>query len=190
MLTPHLVEALLAGLVLNDEACEAYSELGELRLRARGPGGVVPFQWALCVADFPLVRGLVRHTAHALLDLVDAIDDGAEAGDLDGCPLWHTLAHLPQWFLWPPDPDDDVVDIALLLERDEEHGGDWMRLLETLHIAGSLEWQWAIQRCRSMQSYEKIHGLDLRDQLPWDDHGPPEAGQEPQKRATRCRPES
>ena len=38
MNTPHLVEALLQGLVLNDEACAAYPELGMLRTWAEAGG--------------------------------------------------------------------------------------------------------------------------------------------------------
>ncbi|MBM3188956.1 MAG: hypothetical protein FJZ90_09580, partial [Chloroflexi bacterium] len=163
MNTPHLVECVLAGLALNDEACEAYPELGELRLRARCGGAPVPLQWALCVADLPLARGLIRHTALALLSLLDGIDEGWKAGERDGCPLWHTLQRAPPWLLLPEEPDDAEPDIALLLERDESYHGDWQALIEALHRAGSREWQWAIQRCRAMQAYEARHQVNLGD---------------------------
>ena len=165
MLTPHLIEALLAGLLLDDEACEAYPELGELRQRAQLGGAPLPLQWALCVADLPLARGLIRHTAAALLALLDGIDGGWAAGQRDGCPLWHTLQRAPDWLLLPDKPDDNEADIALLLERDESYGGDWQALIEALHRAGSREWQWAIRRCRAMQAYEKGHEANLRDLL-------------------------
>ena len=161
MLTPHLVETLLAGLASDDEACEAYPELGELRQRTRPGGPPVPLQWALCVADLPLARGLIRHTATALLALLDGIDEGWKAGQRDGCSLWHSLRRAPDWILLPVEPDDAEPDIALLLERDESYNGDWQKLIEALHRAGSREWQWAIQRCRAMQSYEARHELDL-----------------------------
>lgn len=165
MLTPHLVEAMLAGLIYNDEACEAYPELGELCLRAKEGGSLVPLQWALCITDLPLARGLICHAARNLLELVEAIDEGWRAGKENGCPLWHAVQRAPEWLLRPAEPDDRVPDIALLLERDESRGGDWQRLIEALHLAGSHEWQWAIQQCRAMQAYEQSHELNLRDVL-------------------------
>ena len=167
MLTPHLVEALLVGLVFNDEADEVYPELGELRQRACSGGASLPLQWALCVADLPLARGLIRHTATALLALLDAIDEGWRAGEQDGCPLWHTLRCAPPWLLLPEEPDDGEPDIALLLERDESYDGDWQQLIEALHLAGSREWQWAIRRCRAMQTYEARHEVKLRELVRW-----------------------
>jgi len=164
MHTPLLVEALLEGLVLHDEACQAYPDLAALRARAQGEDGppLLPLQWALCVADVPLARRLIRHAARSLLDLVDAADAGWQRGRASGCPLWEVLAEAPPWLLRPDSPDDDECDIALLLERDESYGGDWNGLLEALHLAGSREWQWAIERCRAMQRFERAHCRNLR----------------------------
>jgi hypothetical protein len=175
MITPHLVEALLAGLILNDEACDCYPELGRLRARARGreevqpggsfPPGALPWQWALCTCNLPLARGLVRHAARALLDLLDALDAADEAAARDDCYLWHALRLAPPWLTLPLEPDDDEPDIALLLERDEDWGGDWLALIEDLHRAGSETWQWAIRRCRAMRRFEQAYGVNLRDLL-------------------------
>jgi hypothetical protein len=163
MNTPHLVEALLAGLVYHDEACDCYPELGELRLRSRTGR---PLQWILLADDLPRARGVIRHAAIALLDLLDAIDDGWEAARADDCPLWHGLALAPPWLLRPAAPDDATPDIALLLERDEAYGGDWRALVEALHQAGSRQWQWAIRRCRAMERFEAEQGIALRDLVP------------------------
>ena len=167
MHTPLLVEALLEGLVLHDEACQAYPDLAALRARAQGEDGppLLPLQWALCAADLPLARRLLRHAAHSLLDLVDAADAGWRRGGASGCPLWEVLAVAPPWLLRPDPPDDDEPDIALLLERDESHRGDWNGLIEALHGAGSRQWQWAIQRCRAMQRFERGHHVNLRHLL-------------------------
>lgn len=167
MHTPLLVEALLHGLVLHDEACQAYPDLAALRSRAQGEDGppLLPLQWALCVADLPLARRLLRHAARSLLDLVDAADAGWRRGRASGCPLWEVLAEAPPWLLRPDPPDDDEPDIALLLERDEEHRGEWSDLIESLHRAGSREWQCAIQRCRAMQRYEWGRQVNLRHLL-------------------------
>lgn len=175
MHTPFLVEALLEGLVLHDEACQAYPDLAALRSRAQGEDGppLLPLQWALCVADLPLVRRLIRHAAHALLDLVDVADAGWQRGRASGCPLWEVLTGAPPWLLRPDPPDDDEPDIALLLERDESHRSDWNGLIEALHRAGSVEWQWAIVRCRAMQRYERIHLVNLRHLLTPKDESEP-----------------
>lgn len=165
MITPHLVEALLSGLIRSDEACACYPELGQLRHRAQGSGSPVPLQWALCVAGLPLACGLVRHTVEALLELLDRLDAAWDEGLVDGCPLWHALEKAPDWLLRPDEPDDNVPDIALLLERDETYGGDWQALIEELHQAGSRRWQWAIRRCRAMQRYEALQDVSLRDLL-------------------------
>jgi hypothetical protein len=160
MNTPQLLEAMLAGLVFHDEACACYPELGALRLRAENDG--VPLQWAVLADELPLARELFWRVALALLDVLIAAEQGREEAELDGCPLWHALALAPSWLLRPDGPDDALDDIALLLERDEAHGGDWNGLLESLHRAGSLEWQWAIRRCRAMQRFEREQGVDLR----------------------------
>jgi len=167
MHTPLLVEALLEGLVLHDEACQAYPDLAALRARAQGEDGppLLPLQWALCVADVPLARRLVRHAARSLLGLLDAVDAGWRRGRATGCSLWEVLAEAPPWLLRPDPPDDDEPDIALLLERDESYHSDWNGLLEALHGAGSREWQWAIERCRAMQRYERAHQVNLRHLL-------------------------
>lgn len=175
MHTPLLVEALLQGLVLHDEACQAYPDLAALCARAQGEVAppLLPLQWALCVADVPLARRLLRHAARSLLDLVDAADAGWRRGRASGCPLWEVLAVAPPWLLRPDPPDDDEPDIALLLERDEEHRGEWSDLIASLHRAGSREWQWAIARCRAMQRFERSRQLNLRHLLdPVDDAEP------------------
>ncbi len=156
--TSHLVESLLSALAVNDEAAACYPELAALRARARQG---LPLQWVLAVDDLPLARGLIRHAAQALLALLDALDEGARQGREDACPLWHTLRRVPAWLLRPLDPDDEVPDIALLLERDETCGGDWQPLIESLHRAGSDTWQWAIRRCRAMQHFEQQHACNL-----------------------------
>jgi hypothetical protein len=161
MNTPHLLETLLAGLVFNDEACACYPELGAWRARVEADGGI-PLQWVVLTDDLPLARGLLWHLVGALLDLLEAAEEGGDRGQADGCALWHTLSLAPPWLLRPDDPDDVLDDIALLLECDEDHGGDWNGLLESLHQAGSLEWQWAIHRCRAMQRFEREQGVNLR----------------------------
>ena len=132
--TPHLVEAMLAGLIGNDEACQAYPDLGYLRHRAELTG--VPLQWLLAVADLPLARGLLRHMAQALLGLIAAAEAGWQDGACDGCGLWHALRQAPPWLLRPDEADDEETDIALLLLRDEQYGGDWNALIEALHHGG------------------------------------------------------
>jgi hypothetical protein len=165
MHTPLLVEALLEGLALHDEACEAYPDLMALRARAQGENGppLLPLQWVLCVADVPLARRLIRHAARSLLGLLDAADAGWRRGQASNCPLWEVLAAAPDWLLRPDPPDDDDPDVALLLERDESFGGDWNGLIEELHRAGSRTWQEAIARCRAMQRFERAHQVNLRD---------------------------
>lgn len=161
--TPHLVETMLAGLLLSEEACQAYPELGYLQQRAEP--GQAPIQWLLTTADVPLARGLIRHVALALLELLDAAEAGWECGADDACGLWHALAAAPGWLLRPPDLDDDQPDLALLAWRDEECAGDWNVLIEALHRAGSQRWQWAIQRCRAMQAFERSTGCPLASLL-------------------------
>jgi len=165
MHTPLLVEALVSGLVFCDEACEAYPDVEALRAYAEGGGEPVPLQWALCAAEMPLARGLLRHAVTALLDLLDALDAADRAALRDGSGLWHALRRAPDWLLRPGEPDDRHADVALLLERDESHGGDWLALIEALHRVGSHEWQWAIGRCRAMQALERRWGLNLRELL-------------------------
>jgi hypothetical protein len=41
----------------------------------------------------------------------------------------------------PCDPDDSDPDVALVWEREVDHGGEWEGSLEALHRAGSVEWQ-------------------------------------------------
>lgn len=165
MHTPLLVEALLSGLVLCDEACEAYPDLEALRSYAEGGGEPVPLQWALCATDLPLARGLLRHAATALLELLEALDAADRAAQRDGCELWYALCLAPGWMGRPDEPDDRHPDVALLLERDEAYAGDWLALIEALHRAGSAEWQWAIGRCRAMQVLERRLGLNLHELL-------------------------
>ncbi|MHB1296185.1 MAG: hypothetical protein ACYC4R_14465 [Anaerolineae bacterium] len=163
MITAELVEALIAGLASNDDACEVYPDLDALRACAQVRG--VPLQWALCTTNLTCARGVLRHSATALLSLLDALDEAETAGAQDGCPLWHALAEAPPWLLAPNEPDDDEPDIALLMARDEQYGGEWNALIEALHEAGSRTWQWAIARCRAMQAYETRHACNLRDLL-------------------------
>ena len=166
MTTSHLVESLLAGLVFNDEACEAHPELEALRTLAEtGSGEPGILQWLLCAAELPAARRLIRRTAWALLDLLEDIDEGYAEGKNDGCPLWNALRLAPPWLARPVEPDDRHRDIALLLERDESYHGDWQALIEALHHAGSRPWQWAIRRCRHMQRFERAHAVNLRTLL-------------------------
>jgi len=158
--TPHLVEALVAGLISNDEACQAYPDLGYLRYRAELTG--VPLQWLLVAADLPLARGLLRHAVLALLELIEAAEAGWQEGASDGCGLWHALWQAPSWLERPAEADDHEADIALLLLRDEQYGGDWLALIKALHHTGSRPWQWAIQRCRDLQQLEQMLSCPLR----------------------------
>jgi len=157
--TPNLVEAMLAGLVAQEEACQAYPDLDYLR--ARATLNDVPLQWVLTIADAPIARKLIHHVAQALLALTEAAELGWQQGEHDGCGLWHALQQAPPWLLRPAEPDDAETDIALLLWRDEECAGDWNALIETLHRAGSQPWQWAIQRCRDLQQFERTSQCPL-----------------------------
>jgi len=161
--TPHLVEAMLAGLICDDEACQAYPDLGYLRARAELTG--VPLQWLLAVVDAPLARGLVRHAARALLALAETAEAGWQCGAEDGCGLWHALQQAPPWLLRPAEADDEETDIALLLLRDQDCSGDWNALIEALHRVGSRPWQWAIQRCRDLQQFEQATQCSLNELL-------------------------
>jgi len=187
MITPQLVEGLLSGLVLDDEACNCYPELGRLRARALGweaetIHGVArqqsSWQWALCTCNLPLARGLLRHAARSLLELLDALNLADEASTQDDCYVWHALRLAPPWLPRPAEPDDEEPDIALLLERDELWNGDWLALIEDLHRAGSERWQWAIQRCRAMQRFERAYGVNLRQLLEPTEAGPPKEAEE------------
>jgi hypothetical protein len=162
----HLVEALLAGLVFHDEACEAYPELETLRALAETGGGEPGIlQWLLCTADLPATRRIIRRSVWALLDLLECIDEGLAEDGRNACPLWSVLRHAPPWLARPAEPDDRQDDIALLLERDESYHGDWQALIEALHQAGSRPWQWAIRRCRRMQQFERDYAVNLRNLL-------------------------
>ncbi|NLX43793.1 MAG: hypothetical protein GXY79_10000 [Chloroflexi bacterium] len=162
----HLVEALLAGLVLDDETCEAHPEMETLRALAETGGpGTGMLQWLLCAVDLPAARRVIRRSAWALLDLLERVDEGHAEGERNGCPLWSVLRHAPPWLARPVEPDDRLDDIALLLERDESYHGDWQALIEALHQAGSRSWQWAIRRCRCMQRFEREQGVNLRNLL-------------------------
>jgi len=174
--TAHLVETLLAGLICSDEAGKAYPELDRLRRRVEGStqptsegvGDPIPLQYALCTLDLPAARGVIRHTAQALLALLIAVDGPAASpqaaawtdDDLDGCRKFRALLAAPNWLLRPVEPDNRDPDVALLLER-ELGGRGWPGLLETLHQAGSVEWQPAIRRCREMMRFEEETGVNL-----------------------------
>jgi hypothetical protein len=152
MTTARLVEALLEGAI-------ASGLCPELRGCAPATGEVLPAQYVLLVRERPRARAALRRAAQSLLALLDAAD--AARGNADGCGRFRALAAAPHWLLRPSDPDDSDPDVALVWEREVDHGGDWESLLEALHRAGSLEWQWAIRRCRALMQFEADTGLDL-----------------------------
>ncbi len=167
MNTPCLVEALVGGLVGCDDAAEAYPQLEVLRQRS-GLGTThsdVPLQWLLLSVDLPLARGLLRHTAQALLQLLDAADAAWATDAIDEAGKFRAILNAPAWVLQPAGLNDRDEDVALVLERDADFGGDWYALLEALHRAGSAEWQWAIRRCRAMMRFEASTGMDIADVL-------------------------
>jgi hypothetical protein len=165
--TPCLVEALVGGLTACDDAAEAYPQLEVLRGRA-GWGcahGGAPLQWLLLTVDLPLARALLRHTAQALLRLLDVADVAWATDAIDEAGKFRAILNAPPWVLQPAGLDDRDEDVALVLERDADYHGNWYALLEALHQAGSAEWQGAIRRCRAMMRFESATGLDVADVL-------------------------
>lgn len=154
MTKADLIEALLEGAI-------AAGVCRDLRGWSPGTGEVLPAQYLLLVRDRPRVRTALRSAAEGLLALLDAADQAYEHPGVDHCGKFHALATAPSWLLRPCEPDDSDPDVALLLEREVNHGGDWQGVLEALHRAGSLDWQWAIRRCRTLMRFERETGLDL-----------------------------
>jgi hypothetical protein len=127
----------------------------ELRACVPATGEVLPAQYLLLTRDVPLARARLRQAAEALLALLDAADAAYAGGDLDGCGKFRALAAAPGWLLRPSGPEDTDLDVALVWECTVDHGGEWYGLLEALHRAGSIKWQWAIRRCRALMRFEK-----------------------------------
>lgn len=152
MSTARLTEALLEGAIASD-LCPA------LRGWSPATGEVLPAQYLLLIRDQPRLRAALRRAAEGLLALLDAADAAYARGD--GCGKFRALAAAPDWLLRPSDPDDTDPDVALIWERQVDHGGDWRGLLEALHQAGSVEWQWAIRRCRELMRIERELDVDL-----------------------------
>ena len=157
--TALLVEDLLDGAI-------AAGFCPELRRVTPSTGEILPAQYLLLVGQSASgTRERLRRAARGLLCLLDAADAGDAAGnaggDADGCAKFRALAAAPEWLLRAADPDDIDIDIALLCEREFDHRGNWLSLIEHLHLSGSIEWQWAIQRCRAMMRFERETGLDL-----------------------------
>jgi hypothetical protein len=152
--TARLVEALLEGAI-------ASGVCPELRCCVPATGEVLPAQYVLLVRDRPRTRAALRRAAQGLLALLDAADGAYLEGNREGCGKLHALAAAPDWLLHPSDPDDSDPDVALVWEREVDHGGDWESLLDALHRAGSVEWQGAIRRCRTLMRFEAETGTDL-----------------------------
>jgi hypothetical protein len=135
----------------------------ELRACAPATGEVLPAQYLLLARDVPRARAVLRRAAEALLVLLDAADAAYAGGDPDGCAKFRALAGAPGWLLRPSSPEDTDLDVALVWECAVDHGGEWYGLLEALHRAGSIKWQWAIRRCRALMRFEKEAGIDLAE---------------------------
>jgi hypothetical protein len=154
MTTARQVEALLQGAI-------ASGLCPEQRGCIPATGEVLPVQYLLLTREQPRARGLLRRAAQGLLALLDAADTAYANGNADGCGKFRALAEAPDWLLRPSGPDDSDLDVALVWEREVDHGGDWEGLLDALHRAGSVEWQPAIRRCRTLMRFEEHTGLDL-----------------------------
>jgi len=133
----------------------------ELRGWSRATGEVLPAQYLLLTRAPPRARARLRRAAEALLALLDVADVAYADGNGDHCAKFRALAAAPDWLLRPSDPDDNDPDVALIWECAVTHGGDWQGFLEALHQAGSVEWQWAIRRCRVLMRFEKETEIDL-----------------------------
>jgi hypothetical protein len=154
MTNANHLEALLEGAI-------ASGLCPELRGCVPETGEVLPAQYLLLIRDVPRARARLRRAAEALLALLDAADAAHADGNADRCAKFRALAAAPGWLLRPSGPDDTDPDVALIWECTMDHGGDWYGLLETLHRAGSVEWQWAIRRCRALMRFEKETEIDL-----------------------------
>jgi hypothetical protein len=155
MSTDHHLEALLEGAI-------AAGVCPELRDCVPATGELLPAQYVLLTRDLPQARARLRCAAQALLALLE-IADAAYAANGDGCGPFRALDAAPEWLLRPSDPDDTDLDVALICECAIDHGGDWHALLEALHRAGSVEWQWAIRRCRALMRFEEETDVDLAE---------------------------
>jgi len=137
----------------------------ELRACVPATGEVLPAQYLLLTRDVPRARAVLRQAAEALFALLDAADAAYAGGDPDGCAKFRALDAAPGWLLRPSDPEDTDLDVALVWECAVDHGGEWYSLLEALHRAGSIEWQWAICRCRALMRFEKETEVELAELL-------------------------
>lgn len=135
----------------------------ELRGCVPATGEVLPAQYLLLTRDAPRARVKLRQAAEDLLVLLDAADAAYADGDVDGCGKFRALAAAPGWLLRPSSPEDTDLDVALVWECTVDHGGAWHGLLEALHRAGSVEWQWAIRRCRALMRFEEETGARLAE---------------------------
>jgi hypothetical protein len=154
--TAHHLETLLDGAI-------ASGLCPELRSCVPATGEVLPAQYLLLTRDVPRARARLRRAAEALSALLDAADAAYAGGDSDGCGKFRALAAAPGWLLRPSSPEDTDLDVALVWECAADHGGEWYGLLEALHRAGSIEWQWAIRRCRVLMRFEKEMGVGLAE---------------------------
>jgi hypothetical protein len=152
MTDPRLIEALLEG-AIGAGFCR------DLRGCSPATGEVLPAQYLLLVRDRPCARAALRRAATGLLTLLDLADEAHASSD--GCGKLRALAAAPDWLHKPVDPDDSDPDVALILECRICHEDDWHALLETLHRAGSVKWQWAIQRVRTLMAFEQATGSSL-----------------------------
>ncbi|HDQ73594.1 MAG TPA: hypothetical protein ENN19_16075 [Chloroflexi bacterium] len=132
-----------------------------LRGWSSATGEVLPAQYLLLTRDLPRARARLRCAAEALLALLDVADGAYADGNGDHCAKFRALAAAPDWLLRPSEPDDNDPDVALVWECAVTHSGDWQGFLEALHQAGSVEWQWAIRRCRVLMRFEEEQGGDL-----------------------------
>ncbi len=156
MTTAHVLEALLEG-AIGSGLCP------DLRGWSPATGEVLPAQYLLLIRDRPRLRARLRGAAEGLLTLLDAADAAYADGNVDGCGKFRALAAAPAWLLRPSEPDDADPDVTLIWERQVDHGGDWHGLLEALHRAGSVQWQGAIRRCRTLMRFEETSEIDLAE---------------------------
>jgi hypothetical protein len=170
MTTARLIEALLEGAIESGLCPDLPTAPRPWSLTT---GELLPAQYLLLVHDWPRARAALRRAAEGLLALVDAADAAYANGDGDGCGKLRALAAAPAWLQRPSGPDDTDLDVALVWERQVDHGGDWEGLLEALHQAGSTDWQWAIRRCRTLMRFEEEMGIDLAELV-----GAPTSGHE------------
>jgi hypothetical protein len=158
MTTARLIEALLEGAIASGLCPDLTAEP---RPWSPATGELLPAQYLLLVRDRPRLRAALRRAAGGLLALLDTADAAYAQGDVSGWGKLRALAAAPDWLLQPSHPDDSDPDVALIWECYVNHGGDWHQLLEALHRAGSVEWQWAIQRCRLLMRFEEEAEIDL-----------------------------